>query len=137
MHIEAKNWVQTYISLGLGLAVVGFGTRHLGGWVRVHFVLQLCNLLRQLFQGLHDVGPLFGFHSSVLLQAVYQSLEEGGKAGKGTVKTRKKQTKRGRLGLLLPSDTQSVSLTSPASSFSCPAGVLMPPKWKKTMKSVQ
>lgn len=32
---------------------------------------------------------------------------------------------------VLLSDTQSVSLTSPVSSFSCLAGVLVPPKGKK------
>lgn len=56
------------------LAVVGFGAGDLGS--RVHFVLQLCDLLRQLLQGLHDVGSLLRFHPSVLLQAVYQGLKE-------------------------------------------------------------
>ena len=69
---------QTYISLGLGLAVVGFGAGHLGGGIWVHFVLHLCDLLRQLLQGLHDVGSLLRFHPSVLFQAVYQGLEEEG-----------------------------------------------------------
>lgn len=75
MHFLAKR-ARTYISLGLGLVVVGFGAGDLGGGV--HFILQLCDLLRQLLQGLHDVGPLLGFHPPVLLQAVYQGLEEGG-----------------------------------------------------------
>lgn len=78
MH-PAKR-VQTYIGFGLGLAVVGFSAGHLRGRVRVHFVLQLCDLIRQLLQGLHDVCPFLRFHPSVLLQAVYQSLEEDGQA---------------------------------------------------------
>lgn len=118
---------QTYISLGLGPAVVGFGTGDLGGRIRVHFVLQLCDLLRQLLQGLHDVGPLLGLHPPVLLQAVYQGLEEYEerrwckKVGKENMRE-----KKGRG--VLPSDTRSASVTSLASSFSCPAGVLTPPK---------
>lgn len=38
------------------------------------------------------------------------------------------------LWAVLPSDIQSVSLTSPVSSFSCPAGALMPPEGKKKDK---
>lgn len=64
----------THISLGLGLGVVWFGAGYLGGGV--HFILQLRDLLRQLLQGLHDVGSLLGSHPSVLIQAVYQGLEE-------------------------------------------------------------
>lgn len=71
-HIQhLTERVRTYISFGLGLAVVGFSAGHLWGGAGVHFVLQLCDLLRQLLQGLHDVGPLLRFHPSVLLQAVY------------------------------------------------------------------
>lgn len=65
---------KTYISLGLGLAVVGFGAGYLGG--RIHFILQLGDLVRQVLQGFHDVGSLLGFHPSVLLQTVYQGLDE-------------------------------------------------------------
>lgn len=66
--------VQTYISLGLGLTVVGFGGGYLRSWI--HLVLQLGDLVGQLLQGLHDVGSLLGLHPSVLLQAVYQGLQE-------------------------------------------------------------
>lgn len=90
-HLD--KWAQTYISLGLGLVVVGFGAGHLGGRVRVHFVLQLRNLLRQLLQGLHDVGPLLRFHPSVLLQAVYQGLDEEGQ----TVREKMKRTGKERV----------------------------------------
>lgn len=69
---------QTYISLSLGLAVVGFGAGDLGGGV--HFTLQLGDFVSEFLQGLHDVGSLLRFLSSVLLQAVYQGLEEEGQA---------------------------------------------------------
>lgn len=75
---------RTYISLCFGLAVVGYGGGHLRGGAGVHFILQLCDLLGQLLQSLHDVGSLLGFHSSVLLQAVDQSLEDQDAADKET-----------------------------------------------------
>ena len=56
--------------------MIGFGAGYLCGGV--HFILQLCDLLRQLLQGLHDVRSLLWFHPSVLLQAVYQGLVEKG-----------------------------------------------------------
>lgn len=64
-HVPSQKGPQTYISLGLGLAVVGFGAGDLGGGI--HFILQLGDLVSQLLQGLHDVGSLLGFHPSVLL----------------------------------------------------------------------
>lgn len=70
--------------------MVGNGSGHLRGWVGGHFVLQLCDLLRQFLQGLHDVGPLLRFHPSVLLQPVYQSLTgKEGRAKRESVKDMK------------------------------------------------
>lgn len=45
--IAAMFLAQTYISLSLGLAVVAFGAADLGGGV--HFILQLCDFVCQLF----------------------------------------------------------------------------------------
>lgn len=158
--VPAKR-AKTYIGLGLCLTVVGFGAGDLGGWI--HLVLQLGDFVCQVLQGLHDFGSVLRFHPSVLLQAVYQGLEEekrsserrkGGKRrekereqgefGKDETSKRhrtqinrmRRRTARGAEinGLLrpvLPSDIRSVSVASLASSFSCPAGVLMPPKRKK------
>lgn len=86
---------KTYISLGLGLAVVGFGAGRLRGRTRVHLVLQLCDFLRQLLQCLHDVGPLLRFHPSILLQAIYQGLkeEEEGQAVREEKRVKKRETK--------------------------------------------
>lgn len=131
-HMLLAKRAHAYISLSLGLVVVvGFGTGDLGGRAGVHFVLQLCDLVRQLLQGLHNVGSLLRFHPSVLLQAVYQGLNKGCSEREG-VNDRKRngkdEKKEVALRLILPSDTQSASAASLASSFSCPAGVLMPPK---------
>lgn len=45
---------------------------------RADLVLQLRDLLRQLFERLHDVRSLLRLHPSVLLQTVYQGLRMGG-----------------------------------------------------------
>lgn len=87
---------QTYISLSLGLAVVCFGARDLGGGV--HFILQLRDFVCEFLQGLHDVGSLLGFHSSVLLQAVYQGLVEEGQAAREGNAQQRKKTQRQSIG---------------------------------------
>lgn len=53
--------------------MVGFSAANLGG--DVHFILQLGDFVCKFLQGLHDAGSLLGFHSSVLLQVVYQGLK--------------------------------------------------------------
>ena len=60
------------VNLALGLAVVGGGGAHQrrGG----HVVLQQADLVGELLQGLHDVGPLLRPHRPVLLQAADQRL---------------------------------------------------------------